>query len=419
MSTYDLSAWPLFRSVIGETREGAPKARRCFLIAPDDANNADVRRHSETLFKYVVRPALLDTDYALRRMEGEQHGAGTQQTAVDAILDDDLIIAVLSFRNPDVFYQVALAQAAARPLILMIEEGQAFPFDPRGAKVVSYSLDTDSVLSAVNVKKLQHAIHEINQSEAAIRQTFRPGAPALAGGGAGGATVLERSRQFTYDQRLNMMREARSRIDIMGLANLAIAMHPDTIEVVRARSGQNFEIRVLQCAPTNPGLGSMIGQRDMQALNTIRNEIEAAAEAWKRISEMADIDVGITVRRTQHVVPLASALITDRSVVATPYLISKETAESPSFHALAGSTHHKVMQQEFDDAWSEAATLFRAESRSSLRAPANVNSARPGDLLRSHSTQDTFAQPQASAGGMAAPNMQGRSFATFRGGQGS
>jgi hypothetical protein len=383
MSNYDLSAWPLFRSVIDETQAGAPKAHRCFFISPADDANPDVRRHAETLWKYVVRPALLDTDFTPSRIEPEAGalpgGGKVPQKAIDAILDDDLIIAVMSFRNPDVFYQAAIAQAAARPLILMVEEGQEVGFDPRGAQVLTYSLDTDSVLSAVNVKKLQAVIKTMAEMEAPD-QPFRHGAGALNGGASGGATVYERSRQVTYDARLNMMREAKVRIDMMGLANMAFALHPDAIEAVRNKSGSGVEFRILQCAPANPSLGSLMNARDIAHLNAVKNEIEAAAEAWKRIVDMPDLDLAITVRRAQTKLPLLSALITDGGVVATPYLSSRVTAESPTMVANAGSAYHKVMQQEFDLVWSEAQTLFRAERRPQRGpAPANANFVRPGD----------------------------------------
>jgi hypothetical protein len=407
MSNYDLSAHPLFRSVIDGPLSERPKSKRCFVIAPMNDASPDVRLHAETLWKYVIHPALLDTDYSANRIDAPQGSSAIGQPAIDGVLDDDLVIAVLSFRNASVFYQAALAQAAARPLILMIEEGQDLAFEPRGAKVLTYSLDADSMFSAVNVNKLQQLISQITETDAPILQGFRPGASALNGGGNGGASVFERSPQFTYDQRLQMMREARTRIDMMGVANLAIAMHPDTAELIRSRSGQGVEIRILQCAPTNAGLISLVGTRDGQRLDSVRQEIETAADAWKRIVDLPDLAVSISLRRAQISIPLASALITDRAVVTTPYLRSRTTAESPTLYAHAGSAYHRVMSQEFDTIWSEAAPLFRAEPRLVRQEQANLNSAQSSDLPPTDSTR------LPPSGGL-------RSFAVIRGiGRGS
>src|SRR6201999_3416919 len=141
----------------------------------------------------------------------------------------------------------------------------------------------------------------------------------LNGGGNGGATIYERSRQFSWERRLAMVREAKTRIDIMGIANPAFPLHPDSVEVIRSRAGSGVEIRMLQCSPANPGLVSLVGQRDQQNLNAVKNEIEAAAEAWRRICDLSDLDLAITVRRAQTIIPLSSAIVTDQAAVATPY----------------------------------------------------------------------------------------------------
>lgn len=359
--SYDLRAYPLFRSVLG-AKPQATKARRCLVIDPADVADAEVKAHADTLWKYVIQPALLDTDYEPRRA-ALANGVIAQEI-VDALLDDDLVIAVLTFQNPHVFYETALAQAAARPLILMVEEGRELAFDARNAHVATYRLDTDSVVSGVNVAQLHAIVREIAEKGGPACHGFRPGTAALGGGCESSVTVYERSPRFSYDRRLEMMREAGTRIDIMGIANLALAMHPDTAEVVRAHSGGKLEIRILQSAPSNPGLVSLLGARRHDDLGVIQAEIDRATDAWRRIADGPGLDLQLTIRRAQASLPMASALITDRAVVATPYLRSKPTAESPTLHARAGDAYHAAMSEEFNLIWGEATTVFRAEQTS-------------------------------------------------------
>ncbi|MFT3722875.1 MAG: hypothetical protein QM773_04740 [Hyphomonadaceae bacterium] len=355
---YDLSAYPLFRSVLG-ARPHTPKRKRCLVIDPSGHANGDVRQHADTLWKYVIQPAILDTDFEAHRAASNDQTIG--QDVVNALLDDDLVIAVLAFDSPHVFYETALAQAAARPLILMVEEGRTLSFDPRNAKVVTYRLDTESVVSAVHVTQLQGVIREIENQGSPACHGFRPGTAALGGGCEDSVTVYERSPKFSYDRRLDMIREAETRIDIMGVANLALALHPDTVEVIRARGGGKVEIRVLQCAPSNAGLVAMLGARHTDELAAVQQEIETAAEAWRRVVEASHLDLSFTIRRAQVSLPMASALITDKAVVATPYLRSRPTSESPTLHARAGDAYHATMCEEFNLLWSEATTVFRAD----------------------------------------------------------
>jgi hypothetical protein len=277
------------------------------------------------------------------------------------VLDDELVIAVLSFGAPRVFYETALAQAAARPLILMVEEGRELAFDPRNAKVMTYRLDTESVVSAVNVSRLPSVVREIEDGERPTCHGFRPGTAALGGGCENSVTVYERSPKFSYDRRLEMIREAETRIDIMGVANLALALHPDTAEAVRGHGGGKVEIRILQCAPSNAGLVSMLGARRSDELGVIQDEIERAADAWRRIADAPGLELSLTIRRAQVSLPMANALITDRAVVATPYLRSKATADSPTLYAASEDAYHAALSGDFDLLWSEASTVFRAD----------------------------------------------------------
>lgn len=357
---YDLRAYPLFRSLIDDGKNAA-KAKRCLVIDPSHDPCASVRQHAETLWKYVIQPALLDSPYSPRRADRTQENAPTDQAAIDAVLDDDLIIAVPSFGNARVFYEIALAQAAARPLILMIEEGQELGFDPRNAEVVTYRLDAESVVSAFNVARLQTVICEIEDRGRPASHGFRPGVAALNGGCENSITVFERSPKFSYDRRLDMMRSARARIDVMGVANLALTLQEDIVDVVRGCADRGVDIRILQCSPANPGLSALIGARNFEHLDAAKERISAATGAWRKIAEAVGGGLSLTVRRAQTSLPMANALLTEQSVVATPYLHSRTTAESPTLFARAEDAYHNTMREEFSVLWAEATTAYRCE----------------------------------------------------------
>jgi|JI10StandDraft_1071094.scaffolds.fasta_scaffold55317_5 hypothetical protein len=388
---YDLRAYPLFRSVIGRERQ-AIKSKRCLVVDPSHDADANVRRHADMLWKYVIQPAVLDTEYHAYRTDRNYENGPTDQAAIDAVLDDDLIIAVPSFGNARVFYETALAQAAARPLIILIEEGQDLGFDPRNAEIVTYRLDTESVVSAFNVERLQTVIREIDERGHSVRQGFRAGAAALNGGKEPSVKLFERSPELGYDRRLDMMREATTRIDIMGVANLGLASHAQTLDLVRTCAGRGVEIRVLQCAPTNPALGSLVGARNAEHLDAVKSQINAATGAWKRLADAIGGQLTLTVRRAQTSLPLTSALITDQAILATPYLNSRTTAESPTIFANAGDSYHRTMSQEFDALWADATTAYRLEPsrpRTKERGPEPVKGHARASLFRRDDMAET------------------------------
>lgn len=383
MSSYDLSDWPLFRAVIDEASVNRNKPRSCVVLCPDSDTNSDLQRHAKVVFKYIIQPALIDSAYAANRPSEAEEAATLSDVAVDALLRDDLVIAVMTGRNPEIFYQVAIAQAAGRPLILMIESGCELAVQPRGALVVEYSIDTDAILSAAGVRELNTAIKKFESESPPLQEGFqaRKALPRNVTGGAN-ATLLDRSGDFTYDQRMAMMREATQRIDILGVATATLARHPDMIELVRSRSGHDLHIRILQAAPGNPGIGALIGARDAERIATVRNEIDEACAAWKALCQVEGADLSISVRLAQDAVPLSYAVLTEKAVIVTPYQFSRPASDSPSIHALAGARYHSVMLQEFDALWQTASPFLRRERNLPMAGHAEENRSFATDQFR-------------------------------------
>ncbi len=118
--------------------------KRCFVISPIGEEGSTVRHHADDVFEFVIKKALekfqkqfsIEIE-AVRADQIDQMGAITSQM-FEEILHADLCIAVLTDHNPNVFYELAVAQAAARPVIILIESGQSLPFDVRDIRSVSY-----------------------------------------------------------------------------------------------------------------------------------------------------------------------------------------------------------------------------------------------------------------------------------------
>jgi len=62
---------------------------------------------------------------------------------VNAIVDADLIIADLSDANPNVYYELAIAHAFAKPVIHIIEEGHKPRFDVKDVRAFPYGIAVD------------------------------------------------------------------------------------------------------------------------------------------------------------------------------------------------------------------------------------------------------------------------------------
>ncbi len=75
----------------------------------------------------------------------------------------EIILADLSGKNPNVFYELGLAHALAKPAILVVESMDDVPFDLRALRVIVYDKNVPD-WGALLGEKIEKAIEEISQS---------------------------------------------------------------------------------------------------------------------------------------------------------------------------------------------------------------------------------------------------------------
>jgi hypothetical protein len=84
----------------------------------------------------------------------------------------DLCVAVLTGHNPNVFYELALAQAARRPVIILIEKHEEIPFDIRDLRCVAYDLKPRSLFNKIYVDQLAGHVQRIEQRNWSMPSPF-------------------------------------------------------------------------------------------------------------------------------------------------------------------------------------------------------------------------------------------------------
>ena len=115
-------------------------SKRCFVISPIGEPASAVREHADDVLEFIIKPAMDELGiHAYRADHSQQIGRITDQM-FSSILNEDLCIAILTFHNPNVFYELAIAQSAARPVIILVEKGQTIPFDIRDLRAIEYDL---------------------------------------------------------------------------------------------------------------------------------------------------------------------------------------------------------------------------------------------------------------------------------------
>lgn len=126
-----------------------PKDKTCFVIAPIGEDDSDTRKRSDQVLNHIIKPAAEDCGYnAIRADEIDRPGIITSQV-IQHVVNDPLVVADLTERNPNVFYELAIRHALRKPLIQLMEKGEQIPFDVAATRTISVDLhDLDSVADA-------------------------------------------------------------------------------------------------------------------------------------------------------------------------------------------------------------------------------------------------------------------------------
>ncbi|MDE2759644.1 MAG: hypothetical protein OXH90_05010 [Paracoccaceae bacterium] len=123
--------------------------KQCFVIAPIGEHDSKTRIRSDKVLRHIIKPAVKERGYeAVRADEIDQPGIITSQV-IQHVIDDPLVIADLTERNPNVFYELAIRHAACKPFVQLMNKGEQIPFDVAGTRTIFFDLsDPDSVADA-------------------------------------------------------------------------------------------------------------------------------------------------------------------------------------------------------------------------------------------------------------------------------
>lgn len=132
--------------------------KKCFIIAPIGDEGSETRRRSDQILKHVIEPATEECGYqAIRADKISEPGIITSQV-IQHIINDDLIIADLTGKNPNVFYELAVRHAVKKPVVQIIQTGESIPFDVAPTRTIHVDYkDLDSVANCMSelIKQIQ------------------------------------------------------------------------------------------------------------------------------------------------------------------------------------------------------------------------------------------------------------------------
>jgi hypothetical protein len=156
------------------TRGGAEWSRMCFYVAPIGSDGSDSRKHSDLFLGSLVEPALKDFPLEVIRADQIAEPGVITGQVIEHIMRARLVIADLSYHNPNVFYEMALRHARRLPIVQICRKQDTLPFDVNQMRTIV--IDTTDIYTLV--PKLETYRSEIaSQVRTALNDTDAPTNP--------------------------------------------------------------------------------------------------------------------------------------------------------------------------------------------------------------------------------------------------
>ncbi|WP_439817697.1 hypothetical protein [Zavarzinia sp. CC-PAN008] len=129
-------------------------SKTCFVICP--IGIGDVRTRSDDLYNNVVKPICEEFGYRAARIVDDNQPGEITPKIIESIFESDLVIADLTGRNPNVFYELALRHFVAKPYIHLISDINELPFDIKDINVINISGTSFSDLRRIEKELREH-----------------------------------------------------------------------------------------------------------------------------------------------------------------------------------------------------------------------------------------------------------------------
>ena len=105
-------------------------------------------KHSDVVLEYIITPAAEALDLQVTRADKIASSGDIPSEIFDKLLNADIVAAVLTGHNPNVFYELAIRHSLRRPFVHLIQEGEKIPFDVGNSRAVIYGMQVDQALQA-------------------------------------------------------------------------------------------------------------------------------------------------------------------------------------------------------------------------------------------------------------------------------
>lgn len=127
---------------------------RCFVIMPFGSNDPERKRKFDQIYSAWIKPTVESViipgtesqTLTCHRADIEVRPGDIITNIIDHLVNSDIVIADLTEKNPNVFYELGVRHSVRNNSILISENIEDIPFDLRGLRTIAYQYDPEHML---------------------------------------------------------------------------------------------------------------------------------------------------------------------------------------------------------------------------------------------------------------------------------
>ena len=126
--------------------------KTCFVISPIGDEGSETRRKADEVLNFIVSATLEPLGYDVIRADKIDESGTITTQIIQKIISSDLVVADLSERNPNVFYELSVRHASRKPFVQLITSGEPIPFDVAANRTIQYDLTKLAVVESAKAQ---------------------------------------------------------------------------------------------------------------------------------------------------------------------------------------------------------------------------------------------------------------------------
>lgn len=107
-----------------------------FVISQIGDKGSNERKRADEIYEFVVEPVAIRHGLAVKRSDLDPTPGTITTQIIKGIINAKVVIADLTGRNPNVFFELGVAQSFAKPLVLLVKDPNMLPFDVKGERTI-------------------------------------------------------------------------------------------------------------------------------------------------------------------------------------------------------------------------------------------------------------------------------------------